>query len=307
MNKLAPIVLFTYNRPYHTKKTLEALANNYLAKESVLYIYCDGVPINSSEENKNNNKLVKEVIREKKWCKEVHIIESSINKGLANSVINAVHEVVNMHGKIIVLEDDLITTKTFLKYMNDALNSYENDKGVIQISGFSFPSKETPKLNASFFLNITSTWGWATWKDSWNELDFVCKDYSKLKEDKKLAKEFNLGGIYNYTKMFVQQMESEKVSSWGIRFYWNAFKKKASILYPDKSLVKNIGWDSSGRHKDSYEIFPIIDWDDEYEILNFPDTSEVVEEKADIVHRYLKQRTSLKTKILSKLSSIFSK
>lgn len=303
--KLSPVVLFTYNRPSHTRKTLEALSKNYLAENSTLYIYCDGISYNTSEENIENNSLVKKVIREKQWCNQVNIIESPINKGLANSVIEAVTEVVNKYGKVIVLEDDLIITKTFLTYMNDALNFYAQDDKVIQISGFSYPSKNISKNNSSFFLNFTSTWGWATWKDKWNQIDFDCSDYIRLKEDKKLATEFNLGGAYNYTKMFVQQMESEKVSSWGVRFYWNAFKNKSKILYPDNSLVKNIGWDGTGKHKDSYEIFPIKEWVDNYQILNFPENSDIDFDKQELIKKYIKQRTSILVKLKNKILSKF--
>ena len=37
----APIVLFVYNRLWHTQQTVEALQNNVLAKQSELYIYSD--------------------------------------------------------------------------------------------------------------------------------------------------------------------------------------------------------------------------------------------------------------------------
>ena len=133
---LAPIVFFAYNRPDHTRKSLLALSENTLAPDSKLYIFCDGTPNGTSEENIKNNNLVKAVLREKKWCGTVEIIESSFNKGLAKSVIEGVGEVLNKHGKIIVLEDDLMTSTYFLEYMNRGLDLYENDSKVAQISGF---------------------------------------------------------------------------------------------------------------------------------------------------------------------------
>lgn len=300
INNLAPIILFVYNRPEHTKKTLKALANNLLAPDSKLYIFCDGVPKNSSVENTKNNNLVKKVIREQQWCKEVIIVESEINKGLANSIISGVTEIVKKYGKIIVLEDDLITSKYFLKFMNDALIFYEVNEKVIQISGFGFPAPKIKKSNTSYFLPITSTWGWATWKRAWETIDFKCDDYSILKKNKEMSYKFNCNGSYNYKKMFFDQMEGTKVSSWGIRFYWNAFKQNALILYPDASLISNNGWDNSGRHKDSYEIFPMDSWDTNYRVENFPKKIELDSNLNKIINKYLKKQTSLLAKIRSK-------
>lgn len=299
--ELAPIILFVYNRPEHTKKTLEALANNLLANESVLYIYCDGVPKNATEELKNNNTLVKKVIREQQWCKEVIIVEAESNKGLANSIINGVTDIVNKHGEVIVLEDDLITGKYFLEYMNTALKKYSSSKNVVQISGFCYEPPKIKSNKSSYFLPLTTTWGWATWKEEWNAIDFDCKDYILLKQNKKLAYQFNFNGSYNFKKMFFQQMEQNKISSWGIRYYWNVFKQKALILHPDKSLVLNNGWDNSGKHKDSYQIYPIENWDEDYRVVKFPEVCKLDSLTVKFVSKYIKKRTSFFSKLINRL------
>jgi hypothetical protein len=299
---LAPIILFVYNRPKHTLDTLEALSKNELADQSLLYIFSDGYSDNTSEKIIFDINEVRSVIRGKQWCKEVIIKEAKHNKGLANSIIEGVTEIIWKHEKIIVLEDDLIPSHYFLKYMNNALELYRENKEIIQISGFSFPIKGIKPENSSYFLPLTTTWGWATWKRAWDKINFECKDYSILKKDKKLAYRFNFDGAYNYKKMFIRQMESQKVSSWGIRFYWNAFKENALILFPDKSLILNNGWDNSGRHKDNYNLFPVHNWDDNYKILHFPELISKNENLIKLNTRYLKKRTSLFTKIIYKFS-----
>lgn len=304
---LAPIILFVYNRPEHTRKTLQALSKNNLASESILYIYCDGTPADCSAELKKNNNLVKKVLREAQWCKEVIVVESETNKGLANSIISGITEIVNQYGKIIVLEDDLLTANSFLEYMNTALRLYETDSDVLQISGFSFLPPDMHPTNSSYFLSLSTTWGWATWKRAWDAMDFDCTDYTILKKDKKLAHQFNYNGNYNYKKMFFQQMESEKISSWGIRFYWNIFKQKGVVLFPDKSLVCNNGWDSSGKHNDSYDIFPMPNWDDTYSIKNFPTTNKIDENRTIITGKYIKKRTSIFMKLIKRFFLIIKK
>lgn len=303
---LAPIILFVFNRPEHTRKTLQALSKNKLADKSSLYIYCDGVPSNASSILIENNNLVKKIIREEQWCKEVNIVESNENKGLATSVISGVNNILNKYGKVIVLEDDLITTNTFLEYMNLSLNKYMNNDNVFQISGYGFPVPKIKKANSSYFLNVTSTWGWATWKRVWDSIDFECKDYEILKKNKKLVYEFNFQGAYDYKKMFFRQMESSEISSWGIRFYWNVFKNKALVLYPDNSLVRNIGWDNSGKHKDNYDIFPINNWDLNYQINSFPEKIVLDFERQNMVKKYIKKRTSFKMKAWNLLVDFLS-
>lgn len=301
---LAPIVLFVYNRPNHTLKTLHALSRNELADQSILYICSDGYNENSSIETIENIESVRSIIKQQKWCKDVIIEEFETNRGLANSIIYGVSKIVNLYGKVIVLEDDLLTATTFLKYMNYALDMYETNMKVMQISGFSYNPPKLKALNSSYFLPISSTWGWGTWKRVWNSVDFECSDYIKLKRVKHLAYKFNFDGSYNYTRMFCQQMESNKISSWGIRFYWNLFKQNGLILFPDNSLVKNIGWDNSGRHSDSYEVFPPLNWQEKYEVYHFPVVSKVEEDISTLVQKYIRYRTNLYTKIFQRLLSL---
>jgi hypothetical protein len=300
----APIVLFVYNRPKHALETLEALCKNELADQSILYIFSDGINVTASERTIADIMEVRTIIRSKQWCKEVVIKEAIQNKGLANSVIDGVTAVIARYGKVIVLEDDLIPAHYFLKYMNDALDLYQDSIEIFQISGYSFPVAEIKRENGSFFLPFTSTWGWATWKRAWDQIDFECADYTILKEDKKLAYRFNFNGAYNYKKMLFNQMESEKISSWGIRFYWNTFRHNALILFPDKSLILNKGWDSSGRHGDNYNIFPVQDWEDDYRIKYFPDKIIKNEKYTRLISRYIKRRTSLLTKVIYKFNYV---
>jgi len=163
--KLAPIVLFTYNRPEHTQQVLDALALNNEAKESILYIYCDGAKPLATEQELEKINTVKSIATKEHRFKEVVVIEQQKNKGLANSIIDGVSEIINEHGKIIVLEDDIVTSKGFLKYMNDALKCYENNENVMHISGFMYPHQQ--QLPETFFYNVTLCWGWATWQRAW--------------------------------------------------------------------------------------------------------------------------------------------
>lgn len=294
---LAPIVLFTYNRPEHTRITLEHLAANDLADQSILYIYCDGPREGASEKTLQKIQEVKKIIRSRQWTKEVCIKEAEKNKGLARNVMDGVTEIVNKHGKVIVLEDDLLISKSFLPYMNTALDRYETEEIIKQISGFLFPIEQR-KTNTAFFLPITNTVGWGTWKRAWNEIDFQVQGYEALKTDKKLRHQFNMEGAYNYTKILLSQVEKGTNDSWAILYWWSIFQKKGITLFPDYSLIQHNDFDSSGTHVSSFDHYNHKNWDANYEITQYPDEIKVNRIAYDKLKIYINKNTGLTIKNL---------
>lgn len=252
---IAPIIVFAYNRPEHTRKTLQSLQANYLADRSTLYIYVDGAKPDATEEQKNKVKKVKEVIREEKWCQQVFIIESDANKGLALSVMTGVTEIVNKHGSVIVLEDDLVSDKWFLTFMNESLDLYEAEKQVACISGYIYPVKG--KLSDSFFIKGADCWGWATWKRAWDLMDTNGERLLKSIEERGLSSDFNFFDTYPYIQMLKDQIE-KKNNSWAILWYASAYLNNMYTLYPGFSLIQNIGIDGSGIHSGETDKFDVI-------------------------------------------------
>ena len=134
VEKLAPICLFTYSRLEETKRTIEALKKNFLAPKSELFIFSDGP---KNHETKDKVKAVRDFIKTIDGFKKITIFESKTNEGLAKSIINGVTKVVNEYGKVIVLEDDLLTTPNFLDFMNQALLFFELNLSIYSINGYS--------------------------------------------------------------------------------------------------------------------------------------------------------------------------
>lgn len=246
MKTLSPIILFIYNRPDHTKQTLEALSANQLAKDSDLFIFADGPKENANEETLEKIRQTREVSRSKKWCKTVIVIESEKNKGLAASIISGVTEIVNKYGKVVVLEDDIVTGKYFLEYMNAALDKYENEKTVWHITGWRDPVKNTVE-GKSYFYPTMDCWSWATWADRWQ---YFKKDvvYYQNVFTKKMKFHFNIEGSEPGMWSQIEDNASGKINTWAIFWYATLFLKNGLCLAPSKSLVKNIGFDNSGVH-----------------------------------------------------------
>jgi hypothetical protein len=251
---LAPIVLFVYNRPQHTLQTLEALAENYLANESELFIFADGPKKNADETMLQKIKETRAILRSKEWCKKTTIIEGEINKGLAHSIIDGVCKMMTEYDKVIVLEDDLVTSPYFLQYMNDALNVYFSSDSVACISGYVYPVKN--KLPETFFIKVAECWGWATWKRAWNVFEEDGVKLLDIIRKKNLMREFDFEDSYPYTQMLVDQI-NKKNDSWAIRWYASVFLENKYCLYPKISLVQNIGMDGSGIHSGNSESWKV--------------------------------------------------
>jgi hypothetical protein len=254
---LAPIVLFTYQRLAETRQTVAALQHNFLAPESDLIIFSDGGKDESSWMKVN---AVREYLRTINGFKSVQIIESPINKGLANSIISGVTQVLEEYGKIIVLEDDLITSRNFLDFMNQGLDFYKENNRVISISGFSFsiPTNRNYQYDV-FFGYRASSWGWGTWKDRWSKIDWDIKSYGEFKYNFIKRLQFNKGGS-DMSHMLDNQM-SGKINSWAIRFCYHQFENNLVDVYPVKSKVENIGfrYDGTNCHNGSYRFSNSLD------------------------------------------------
>jgi hypothetical protein len=234
----APIALFVYKRPDHTRKALDALIKNPEFSASKFFVYCDGP---RHDTDISLVQAVRDLVRSYSLPNIVQV-ERDRNLGLANSIITGVTELCNKYGKVIVLEDDLITSKYFLKNMNNALNFFEHDKNIWSISGYTSSLKNCDDFNQEYFFSpIACSWGWGTWKNRWERVNWDTRSYNIAKKDisefSKLGRQFPL--------MLELQIKG-KIDSWAIRWCYNSFINRAKTVYFIKSNICNIGHDGSG-------------------------------------------------------------
>ena len=256
-NELAPIIVFAYNRPEHLRQTLEALSKNDLASESVLYIFCDGAKVNATKSQcdkviQNQDFANQYALTAKKQglFRDIHVICSDKNKGLANSIIGGVTEVINQHGRVIVLEDDLLTSPYFIKYMNAALDFYALRPGVMSVSANRPPLSKMAipdDYPYDVFVSLRSySTGWATWIDRWNRVDWSMDFLPEFLSHPEQIEAFNRGGD-DMTEMLCMQRDG-KIDSWAIRFGFAHFREHCVAILPCHSYVDNIGFDGTGIH-----------------------------------------------------------
>lgn len=239
----SPIILFVYRRI--PENTIKSLLLNDIVQESELFIFSDGYKNNM---DKNDVLEVRKYLKSIKGFKSINITETSKNKGLANSIISGVTQVLNEYERVIVLEDDLVVSKDFLEYMNNALEFYKDDLKIWSISGYGPKLRFIEKEDKDIYLSQRgSSWGWATWKDRWETIDWDVKDFNKLKKDIVLRKNFELGGNDLYKMLELQILG--KIDSWAVRWVFSQFIQKRFTVYPKISKIINDGFsDGKGTH-----------------------------------------------------------
>ncbi|MBR5194454.1 MAG: glycosyltransferase [Bacteroidaceae bacterium] len=237
---LSPILLFVYNRPAHTRRCIESLSINSLAAESELFVYADGA---KDEATIDEVEEVRQYIRTVQGFKNVTVIERNENWGLAKNIIDGVSTQVKKYGKVIVLEDDLVVAPHFLRFMNDALETYQNEPKVGHIQACDFTQDSS--LPDTFLIKWTGSWGWATWERAWKHFNPNGKELLQELEQRKLTYIFDFNGKYGFTRMLRRQIEG-KNNSWAIRWNASLFLKDILSLNVGRSLVQNEGFDGSG-------------------------------------------------------------
>ena len=238
----APVVLFVYCRAAHTKQTVEALKCNPEAADTALIVYSDA-PANAEMEPCVAE--VRRYIRSITGFSSLKIFERERNFGLANSIISGVSEQLQQHGRLIVMEDDLVVSPFFLSFMNEGLRRYVDDDRVASIHGYMYPVDIN--LPETFFLEGADCSGWVTWLRAWLNFEADGRKLAAALQRRKLVKSFNLGGRYPYFRMLRQQILG-KNDSWAIRWHASAFLAGLVTLYPGRSHVANIGTDGTGSH-----------------------------------------------------------
>lgn len=249
---LAPVCLFVYARPIHTRRVLRALARSELAEKAEVIIYSDGP---RDERFEGPVREVRNMLRNIKGFRHIELVTRDRNLGLSASIIGGVTEVCQTHGRVIVLEDDVVVSRYFLRYMNDSLLRYADDRRISSIGGYMYPIAN--RLPDQFFLSMTDCWGWATWQRAWNEFNQDGSVLLKEIESKGLVKRFNLDGAYDYRRMLQAQIAG-KNDSWAVRWYANEFLKNRLTLFPGRSMTINIGNDGSGRHKGNNRLYGVL-------------------------------------------------
>jgi len=253
-----------------------------LANQSDLFVFCDGPKNEANSKTHEAIKQVRALVKSKSWCKTVTVYESESNKGLANSIVEGVTQIVNQFGKIIVLEDDIVTARGFLRYMNEALDLYEHEDNVMHIGSYLPYTNSYKKLPETFLSRFMSCWGWATWKSSWQRANFDTRELYEQLNNPKVRYDFNLEGVLNFHEQLENNINGS-IHTWAIKWFASIFLCNGLCLYPSHSLTKNIGFDGTG------ENCNLLDVKERESGRDFIKVSKIKIEESSVGKRYLKR------------------
>jgi hypothetical protein len=296
----APIVLFAYNRVDHVRKTIEALEKNPPAKLSDIFIYSDAARNHQDERAVSQ---VRDYLGRVSGFKSIDITHQKENQGLAKSIIHGVTDIVNRYGKVIVIEDDIVTSRYFLDYMNKALNHYEKQQSVWHIGGWT-PPISTDGLDEAFFWRGMNCWGWATWSDRWEHFE---KDPVALINgwDEAKIHQFNLDGTCDFWRQITLN-QSQVINTWAIFWYATIFQHQGICLQPTLTLVENIGHDGTGENSIKSRIYSTVI--NGSPITKFPRNTQITTlAETRIKNFYQRLRPVLPLRVASKIKRLIVK
>jgi hypothetical protein len=280
---------------------LKSLSKCKNFKKFPLYIFSDNFKVYKKEDKLEVNLVRSEILEFKKKNKHIFIKFSKINLGLYKNLTKGISYVLTKYSSVIVLEDDLVLDHNFLNFMDRSLDKYKNEKKILQISGYSYPIN--CNSNDAYFLNLTSCWGWATWSDRWRDFikfsknkKLIQEEYNNIQYDYNKKSDFNINGSYNYLKMLKKQIKGQ-FNSWGVLFYLYSFHKKFLNLFPPFTLVENRGFDGSGFHKSTSDVFNRVLGKETNKIIGYPRINKLNNKNLKKIKTFLVHELSLLTKI----------
>jgi hypothetical protein len=266
MEGLAPISVSVYTRLETFKKCIEALKKNPLAIHSDLYVISD------ASGRENDDALVKKVRDYAKRIigfKKVNLIFREKNIGGFESCIQAEKIILERHGKIIFLEDDVIVSKSFLSFLNESLSRFKDDQKVFSISAYCPPVAYAPLWNNRVLsAPFHCPWGYATWLDRYQAISPRFNPYPLVIRDKALVNCL----IKNVPFMLEALREDYFNPDLGyadVRLTFQVMLRKMESLYPACSLTRNIGLDGFGTRMPRNDELAQQLICDNYEVLNW--------------------------------------
>ncbi len=286
-------LLFTYHRSYHTEQVLLSLKNNTVLPEK-LFIFQDGL---KPDEDDCEWKKVNELIQKIDWC-ENEIIISDYNKGLAASIISGVNYALEEYDAVIVLEDDCVSSQSFMQFMIQGLTQYKKNEKVYSISGYCWPLALKQNEYDAFCCGRVSTLGWGTWKDRWAKFNRDNSIIKRLKANQTESRNLAAWGKDMETMLFGTIMG--QFDSWGVYWALNIIENGGICINPYKSLIKHIGWDGTGTNTVKSDKRESNFSDDLVVEFRLPDETIVLESTEEVFVRLYGNYTSLNQQEVSK-------
>jgi len=243
---LSPVLIATYSRLEHLKKTITTLQKNVLAEQTDLYIASD---YQQSETDAQKVAEVREYLKVIDGFKSVTIFSREKNLGAAENTFSALDIILAKHDRFILMEDDIVTAPGFLSFINKGFDKYGDNEKLFSITGYCPPITIPATYGYdAIFLGRMNAWGCALTKEKYESVPrhITKQEYNAILSNKKLRASIARNG--QDLPVMLNKMAEDSLDAWDVRCMYIQFVNNQYTLYPSQSLVQNIGFDGTGQH-----------------------------------------------------------
>lgn len=244
----APVIVVGYTKAATLKRVLENLARCDGIEDRDVFAYVDGP--RSERDVVNRNKVLSVFNDAKQYLRGLKIRERQTNYGCKENIVQAINETFDAYDRIILVEDDVLVSRTFLAYMDSSLEFYEKDTRIWGINAYSSRYVHVPaSYSFDIYLNPrNATPGWGTWKNRWMAVDFTMKDWNLFKKHEENRIKVDCAGVDLFRMMDIQANDPMQLNAWDIQCTYHMIKNGLFSITPTKSLTKNIGFGMESEH-----------------------------------------------------------
>lgn len=241
-----PILFLTFNRLDTTKQVFEEIRK---AKPPRLYLASDGARQNVDGETEKVQAVRDYILSRIDWECEVKTLFRDTNLGCKYAVSGAITCFFENEEIGIILEDDCLPDQSFFPFCEELLTRYKEDKRVWHISGDNFQNGTKWGDGDYYFSKYNHVWGWASWRDRWDQYDVEMTDYEttiySIKHYFANSKEFR------YWKQIFSNVYMGKTNTWDYQYTFSMWKNSGIAIVPNVNLISNIGFGEGATHTQS--------------------------------------------------------
>ncbi len=248
-----PVAIFTFNRPQLTQRLIEILAK---IKPSRILVISDG-PRPNIPDDAEKCAAVRKLFDHLSWeCRvDRNYAESNMGSFPRNSSgLNWVFELVE---EAILLEDDCMPDLSFFPYCEELLGKYRNEPRVGLISGNNFLTQKVGQQPQSYFFSgYATTWGWACWRRTWQQIDLNMSYWPEFRDNGGLRRSVYFASEESYWRgIYDAILEKRMNNAWDYQLILTCLRFDLLTIVPSVNLVSNVGFGHDGtRCKDESSL-----------------------------------------------------
>ena len=245
------ILFLVFNRPDTTSKIFNTIRE---LKPSRLYVAADG-PRENREGEKEKVNLVRKIVTKVDWECDVKTLFREKNLGCGIGVSEAITWFFKHENEGIILEDDDLPHQDFFLFCETMLSRYRNNHDILTISGNNFQNGKIRGDGSYYFSKYFHSWGWATWRRSWETYSRDILFWPQWKKSIAWKKKFPDNIERTYWKKIFDMIYETNFDSMAYPFNACIMYRNGLNIIPNVNLVSNIGFGDNATHTTKENIF----------------------------------------------------